>query len=73
MQLKKCYVCKGEIKDSQSFESIGKGMYRHKFCYPGLPKNLNGTVMVVKEVVEEISEEPKKQRGRPKGSKNKEK
>lgn len=69
-----CYVCKKEIKENEESLSIGKNLYRHKRCFPGQPKNLDGTLLVVKYVEQKI-EEPKikKGRGRPKGSKNKEK
>lgn len=83
-----CFVCKKEIKINILFEGIGKNMYRHKHCYPGLPKNLDGTEMTVREhleskpkefqeavkkEVEKLKQTLKRGRGRPKGSKNKKK
>ena len=80
----KCYLCKKEIEQDKPFEGIGQDKYRHKHCYPGLPKNLDGTEMKVREHFEEKPKEfqekvktttlkIKRGRGRPKGSKNKEK
>jgi hypothetical protein len=71
-----CIICKEEIKEGTNFISIGKGLYRHKFCHPGLPKNLDGTILILKTIPEEIiviDKSKKRGRGRPKGSKNKEK
>ena len=78
-----CYLCKKVIRDEQEKVSIGKGLVRHKKCNPGKPKDFKKEIKMTEQTpvvetpkVEEVKapvveQKKKRDRGRPKGSKNK--